>query len=489
MISVSDENQLFERLSAEFGEETGNVIRWILEQNICSSSFHTEGADAWIDIEIGTCCDCTLILKNVSGIPEGKFDCLFFQNNAFVKQGDEYILTGEAEEWEKDLLMPFSVRFTDAKVEAALYRADEQPFHEMPWEYLQLIAGAVLDKYHLSSKYLNDEEKELLPLMKEIVGLSVRELQADTLENRSFPLLKAYMARLRYQEILPLAECLENAGASSRKRKRIAEKLISQLNTLKYASLWRELFHVLTESQKKYPSRTACASSALLEEIRRNIQIHMERHGYSGAYPDYIKTGEVRGIHLAEAYNMDYFVGFEKRAVYHIHCTELYFDGQFEIQFVCGTELLRKYEAAGDIYSCLFDAKGRRLFHTVCYQSGNLYDGEVNRMGGLELCIRTAVKRAELIRLTKEERKAAAVSYVSCWGILFSKFVIEGGLFAGFMMIFFVLAAAATCFVFGEPQMILPVLSENGVWWKALLSIWILYGGAMSVIAILARRK
>lgn len=173
---------------------------------------------------------------------------------------------------------------------------------------------------------------------------------------------------------------------------------------------------------------------------------------------------------------------------YHIHCTEEYFDEHLTVQFVCGTELLRKNETAGDIYSCLFNAKGRRLFQTVSYESEHInLDGE-NETDDLEQKVQIAVKKAELTKLTKEERKAMGDFGISYWKLYLSVFVVMGGLFSVFMTIGFMLIAVAACLIFAQPQTI-PSMFTEVPWWKLFLLTWVLFGGAMGIVTVLAKRK
>ena len=153
---------------------------------------------------------------------------------------------------------------------------------------------------------------------------------------------------------------------NSKKRENRIRKLVSRLNSQKYEPLFRELYGRIARSQEEYPVRAeACCPPELLREKRAKIQTGMESLGYTGSYPDFIKCGTIRGIHPVGSYEKLYFVGMEKRAVFHIHCREFVVGEGLGIEFLCGTELLRKGESAGDICSCLFNAGGRRYFKTV----------------------------------------------------------------------------------------------------------------------------
>ncbi len=256
----------------------------------------------------------------------------------------------------------------------------------------------------------------------------------------------------------------------------------------KYEPLWRELYNLLVKTQKEYSSKASVAFSELLDETRNNIQKLLESHGYSGTYPDFVKSGAIRGIRLADSYGMSYFTGTEKNVVYHIHCTEECFNKHLMIEFICGTKLLRKNDTAGDAYSCLFNAKGRSFFQTISYESDYINnDGELET-NNLEQRVQIAVKKAELQKLTKEERKAIVGCDIPYLILFFLVFFVMGGLFGIFMTLGMALLAVLTCLIVRQPQAI-PSIFMDIPWWALFLLAWALFGGAMGVITILAKRK
>ena len=69
----------------------------------------------------------------------------------------------------------------------------------------------------------------------------------------------------------------------------------------------------------------------------------------------FVKQGEMKKIHLAESYGRSYFVGKEKNVQYYIKCLEIGYDDSYEINFICGTAILKNGESTEDIFDCLFD--------------------------------------------------------------------------------------------------------------------------------------
>lgn len=488
-LNGTHKKQSFDKFSGDLAEEVKTTIWEMLEQNVYCGNIRKTGSDAQIDVNCCAGYNRTLTLINASCIPEGKIDCLSFENGSLIKCNNEYKLLGEAENYEEDLSMPFAICFTDAKVDITLFKANEQLFSETPWMHLQLIASNILSKYILPGEYLNEREKELLPLIAEICKLSYWSVIPGEFQSADFSQLKSYIIAFQYNELYPLIENLETEYFNNNIKDRIIKKLICKLNHQKYEPLWRELYNHLVESQAEYPSKAALFYPInLLIETRSNIQKQMEAFGYSGTYPDFVKKGAIRGIHLAESYDMTYFIGPKNKVAYYIHCTEEYVNEHLIIQFICGTELLKKNETAGDIYSCLFNARGRRLFQTVSYESNHInHDGE-NESDNLAQRIQIAVKRAELVKLTKNERKELIGFDIPWWTLFFTVFIVMGGLFSIFMTIGFMLITAAVCLLFGQLQAF-PLLLSEIPWWLLLVLAWVLFGGAMGIITILAKRK
>lgn len=481
--------QLFEIFSSELPEDAKHALWALLEHDPYCGSIRKVGADAQIDIEYGAGYDRTLTLHNASCIPEGDFDCLSFENGSLVKPGNEYRLVGEAQNYDTDICTPFAIHFTDAKVDIRLYRSDEQTFSGTPWMHLQSIASTILNKYFLPGDYLNAREKELLPLLAEISKLSYWAQIPEEFLGGGFPLLKSYTRKHRFPELLLMLEKLEQQYSNNKKKDHIIQKLAAKLNQQKYEPLWRNLYALLVESQAEYPAKaSACCSEETLLRIRSDIQWLMESHGYSGTYPDFVKTGAIPGIRLAESYDMSYFVGLEKHVNYRIHCTEDWFNGHLMIDFLCGTQLLRKGEDAGDIYSCLFNAKGRRFFQTVSWEHEYAAPDGETKSDNLEQCVQIAVKKTELRKLTKEEQTALMGFDLPGWQLFFLIFMVTGGLFGIFMTLGFMLIGVVICLLFGQPQVI-PDLFAEIPWWGCLAFCWVAFGGSMGIITVLAKRK
>lgn len=485
----TEAKQRFDAFAADLSKEVRSALWDLISCTAYCNAFSRCGEDVVLPVEDCATYRRTLILKNATGLPEEKADCLSFQPTSFTKQDGTYCLVGEAEEYEKDTQTLFAVRFTDAVVKVELFRADAQTFAGNPWNHLSFLAYEILQKHDLPGKFLNEKETALLPLLSEIARLWV--LWVDTTVafcSSGFPLLKERAKKFGYTALYSQFEALENVYENEKKRDKYIEKLVAKLNENGFEPLWRELYGEITASQVTYPTRASAGYSAeKLEALRADIEKKMHAYGYTGSYPDFVKKGQMRGIHLAESYDMTYFVGMEKNVAYHIHCTEEYFNEHLMIEFLCGAALLRKNESAEDIYACLFNAKGRRLFQTVTCEFEYVNEAGEIQSDDLEQRVQIAVKKAEQKKLTKEERKAYIGFDVPWWPVFLAVFIVMGFLFAAFMTLGFILMAVlAGCII--EPSAILSVLTDIP-WWACFLLAWVLFGGVMGIITVLAKRK
>ena len=189
------------------------------------------------------------------------------------------------------------------------------------------------------------------------------------------------------------------------KRMKAVKRLLALLNKQKYKPLWREIYNRIAESQAEYPLKLECVGAETLSLVRKKIQTTMKACGYTGQYPDFVKQGEMKKIHLAESYGRSYFVGKEKNVQYYIKCLEIGYDDSYEINFICGTAILKNGESTEDIFDCLFDANGKRISKKVVCHIEHLNQNKNEISAKLEQAVRVAVKRAEFQTLTKEERR------------------------------------------------------------------------------------
>lgn len=422
-----------------------------------------------------------LILQNAAGLPQDK-EGWYCHDLRMQKTEKGYCFAGQLEDPVEELSEPLRMTFEAARVEVSLFDACKGlSFTDEPWSFLRIVGCAICEKAELPGDYCNPEEKALLPLLRELVSLDFSRQ-----EQASFPELKKLTEKYGYRKAGKLLHKLETIRSDEAAFPKIAEKLKELLCEKAYEPLWRELYEKLTASQAGYPHMAEVLfDPQLLTRSREEIQSLLESKGYSGTYPDFVKTGAVSGIRLEHSYRMTYFVGMEKRARHYIHCREVFMEGYgLMIQFLCGTAFLKKKEAETDVYGCLFNAAGRRLFHTVHHNIST----EPNESDDLQTTIAIAVKKAECLPLTKEEKKAYYGEMLPGWGLFLQILLIVGGLFGIVMtlvmMVVCILMTAASGMASQIPDML------KAMPWGWLLAIgWIGFGGILGLVEVLAYRK
>ncbi len=431
-----------------------------------------------------------LLLRNADSIPNEK-QGYYCHNLDLVckKEENKYCLHGELEEPIEETLEPFALTFSDVEVTVEVYNScDNMTFWENPWDFLRTISFSIGMKADLPGDYCNNAEKGLLPLIKEIVALEYW-MELPEQEYFSFNQLKTLANQYGYEKVKLLFAKLETIKPGDSDFYTTVKKLIFLLCEQKCEPMWREIYEKIKESQAEYPNKVeSLHCNKLLVEVRADIQKLLESHGYIGAYPDFVKDGALKGVHLEQSYNMTYFVGMEKRVQYHIHCYESFEENDYlTIQFLCGTALLKKGEETEDVYGCLFNAKGRRLFHTVHHYIP-LQNCENAEQDDLKTSVNIAVKKAECTKLNKKEQKEYYGKMVPGWGTFWWIFFVAGGIFGITMTLISMIMCILATIAFGLFSDIPEMLSIMP--WGLLLVIgWIGFGGAMGIVEVLARRK
>ena len=490
----------FDRFTADMSTELKAALEDVVFSQVYLETIHVEDKNAILKLEYNAGYERTLTLIDVFGVPEGDYHELDFEDFSLNLADGLYCLAGETYNWDDDTSKPFAIRFKDASVNVSVYNAMYETYTGTPWDRLTSIAWTIMNKYSLSENYVNDKEKELLPLIAELCTLTYWGEVPKAYHTTTLPILKDYANKYGYKKVYKLLKQFELTPEDSKARLKASISLFNELNFLKYEPMWRELYNQLAITQADYPAKTdALCPVEFLTNTREQIQKHLETLGYIGTYPNFNKAGSIMGIRLAESYNLSYFVGLEKNANHLIHCTEAYDNDHLTIEFLCGTELLKKKDTPGDIYSCTFNAKGQRYSQTVIYNTSvPMKEATVNyttdspaeesNIGVLEDYVRIATKRAELKKLTKAERKLITGIDGGSLSLFLFIFIIMGGLFGLFMTLGFMAMAVLCALLFGQPQVIPDMITEIP-WWGCLAFCWIAFGLSMGIITVLVKRK
>jgi len=477
---------LFEYTAARFDMQTREALRSVLQQEFVPKIELQDGDARFLAVS-NTAFDLMLTLKEADGIPADKEGYLFI-GEGLVYNTDtcRYVLYGTAEDMVKDLQHPIAITFEDAICTVQVYNSTSSaPYFETPWEYLCAISHGILHKQMFCPAALNDKERALLPLIKEVIALDYW-LDEQWQAGLSFPNLRALAEKYGIKKALPLFDRLSGCEYNSPAFNKTAKKITALLNLKSSEGMFYEIKGLIDLSQADYPARKIDCER--LPAIREQITALLHGHGFSGTYPDFYKEGDMKGIHLTESYDVTYFVGMEKHVTYRIRCMESMDDDYLTVQFLCGTALLKKGESADDIIDCLFDAKGRRLFATIHYSEylGEPFEGY--QPDDLSLCVKLAVKKVQLQKLTKQEQIACHGMMLPGFGMFLSLFIIGGGLFGVMMTVGMMLICALITAIFGMASEIPAMLAEMP-WGFCLAFCWISFGGIMGLLTVLAKRK
>ena len=425
---------------------------------------------------------CKIVLENpLEEDLESTFEYVDFVGGSISKKSDVYELCGVTDSEDEDTYTaPVVFRFTDARVEYVAYNAfNEMWVYSTPWDYIINVARNIDCKSRAPVDLMNEKEKALLPLIAELLALRDFPKETQGYEVERFSNLECYANKLGFTELIPLIEKVQNERVNNSKRDTRASKLIDQLNKSKYEPLWREIYSLIKDSQEGYPIETF-KNSDELKIARAEIQKIMEENGYTGTYPDFVKIGGINGVHIAESYGISYFVANEKSVEFHLHCSECYGDNFVTIEFLSGAKILKKSENVEDIFSCSFDEKGRRYIYRT------EYDMAEDTVDDLAIKTNIAVKKAELKKLSKSERKLNKDG--SLLGFACYIFLFMGGLFGVLMTAGFMLIELFATLLAGEIAEF-PSLFMQTPWWLICLSCWVLFGAAMSVVTLIAKRR
>ncbi len=488
-VLLDGEKQRFYETAAALSDDTRAAL-WKLAQGTNWPTVLRHGNDLEIVVDGTEAYRRRLFLKDVDGIPEGEEEERFAAIELTLScDGDRYCLTGEVFDAMTDDYRGYSFTFADAETVTEVYDAiNSICLWDHPWNFLITAASGIVAKAYLPGSHCNDQELMLLPLLTEIAALDDWDELPDDFPF-TFPTLKALAAKHGCDTLVPLFDALGQKAPDSAEYTGQVQKIITALCDQSVEPLWREVFDEICASQAVYPDKAEeCCPSPVLIATREAIQAQMARLGFSGEYPNFVKEGPLQGVHLEDSYDTPYVLGPKARMVSRIHCIETVVDRELTVQFLCGTALLNDSEETKDIYSCLFNAGGRRLFHHTEY-STLLYEPDFEYTPQeLGLCVSVAAKKAQLQRLTKDEQHTYSGMREASLRTFLMFLIVVGGVFGLAMTAIFMLLAVLLTFLVGGKAAIAPML-ESVPWGYVLLFCWVAYGGTMATITTLAKRK
>lgn len=381
---------------------------------------------------------------------------------------------------------PVEILFDSAQVGAEVYSAVNSCFEQRPPENIISISEEIYRKSLISNSLLNVREKEIFPLIE---FLTLFHNNYDVCINEDGRKILCSLAQKQGRlKIKRIAERL-----SEKNRERYGAEFCIELCKPDNEPLWRDIFNMLQGSQKGYPIKTEkLCDREILEKTRISISEVMYKNGFTGEYPDFYKKSKTEKCRLLNSYYISYFTGRKKDIDCYVKCAEIYGAFDLTVEFLCGTAFSNNKNGSRtveDIYSCTFDAEGKRFFKTLtAFVPKN--EEKLKEFPNIKSFAEAAAKSAELKKLSKEEKNNLYYQSGSlgCFGVIFL-FLFTGILFSalmtiGFMLIEFVAALIITGSIneFGD-------LFIGTPWWKYFLFMAVLFGGGTAAFTVLSYRN
>lgn len=457
-----------EEVWKDFPMPAARALELLVGFDLEGTRFYSRGEDVYAVMDEYGMIRCTVILKGTGAQPWRELTCY---DRVMTREGDGYRMTAEYFDEEAERAKELDLHFRDVETELEVFRAESA--EQKPWDLLADLAREILQKAEFGGDILNEREKGLLPLLRELVHLSRFGVEVSLCPGLTE--LRRLFDRYGYQELDKPAQRAEAAVGTKKWHSRI-NALKEKLNRVKYEPLWRELYQTVMESQQDYPRRAE--SHPDFPALKKRIEWKLHQQGYRGKYPDFWKEGEVRRLRIAESYGQSYFLWNEKRAVFRIRCQESVYFEELCLDFLCGTELLRPGQEPGDIHRCRFDSKGRTILRTV-YHS-NMEEG------ALEQKLTIAMKKAELRKLDKAERKLDGD--VNLLGLSLAILIFGGGFYALFMLAGMAVVTTAIIWLLEDWATAMETLKELP-WGQVAAIAWLGFGGCMALVEAWAKRN
>lgn len=470
--------QLFEKVAINFSEDVKKAFIHLFETMQYCETVEKQDGKIIFTLDDSDSYKRKLVLQTSQENFIDNFDSFGFSDAQILKEHNGYKLICTAENFDEETSVPIGIFFEQATTEIEVYRADRRGFDDNPWESLAFMASDILKKEYLGAEYFNQKEQDLIPLLKELRALSVWAPLYDE-ESPNFEILKQYITKHNVIHLVPLIDRAAKREKIKSVNPLLLARLTNKFNEANCESLWRELYELVADTQEGYADKILSYNQTKLNKIRLQIEKNFHNLGYEGKYPTFSKKGTIKGIRLEESYNQSYFVGIEKNVEHIIECREFLNCDMLNIQFICGTALLKKGENITDIYSCCFNKNGRRLFKKIYWDAE---DTDV-----LEQFITIAAKKAECTKLSKKEKELLGNGTLS-WQYFVSMFIFAGGLFAILMTsASFLILCLVTAIIDGFGG-ILDMVKQMP-WWLFFTISFVGFGGAMAIVDIKAKTK
>ena len=393
-------------------------------------------------------------LMDASGMPTEK-EIGFFDPYELKEDDNFHILTGQVSDLDYENEEDVQIRFSDAETTFGNLRLEPVDRYGRPWQCLADCGRELLHKAEMAGELLNDRERAILPMLREL-GMVMGYGSDEDISG--FDHLRARFT----PELHPYLDEMERSVKNWKKYRKSADQLLNRLNRVEYLPLWKKIRDEIANTQNDYP-----VSAQVSPEVVRKIEAGLHSRGYSGSYPEFVRTGTIERSRLLKSHGTCRWAQKGTPAVFHIRVVEL---NMGQLQFLCGTELLPDGAQSLGFDSCGFDTKGRRFLRDVTWNEGDDLDRKLH----------LAAKKAELCKLTRKEKDFGEL----LWPLFLVALLGFGGFAAVCMTIGLALVAGLVSLLFGGADAmwnVLTILPYGKVFWFTLAIV----GGTLGALLLL----
>ena len=394
-----------EEILKDFPQQTAAVMKLLLDSEMEEHTIRRTEDGMRLECRCDMAMEYDVDLLGASGLPEDA-DGWYFGPAVLSRDGAGYVLTGTIEDERREEWIDVTLRFEGVEARVWAIRADLDLMYDDPWMNLSSAAFSIVRKEDCVPWLVNDRERELLPLLRELAAL---KFMGDH-GSYAFPILKTRLP----DEIVPMLEKLEQA-AELEELRRCSDRLSRTLRKVKYAPYWEDLHREIGVSQLGYPDHDRKDS-----EIVRKITDYLHDRGYLGSYPDFRKRGTVAKTRWLAADGRYFLVRKGQPLNSYIRCRASRFEGEDHVSFFSGAELPTPGGPIG-VDFCRFRSDGKRFRSQVFLGFGT-------DCGNLSEKLSVVVKNAELLPMNRAERKLNGK--VSFFAVFFWTFLLAGGFYA-----------------------------------------------------------
>jgi hypothetical protein len=359
-----------------------------------------------------------------------------------------YCLEFIQDDWET-APQPIALRFKTAKTKIICYDYSNQSPDLLcePWRLVARSLWALKTKKDLLGlQYCNAAEIQLLPLCGFAPVMSLYSASDDSeTEGHGARAFAAYAKASGNIKMAELTDEYASSADTKLSKKRLA-RMQKALIGKESERLCRHILAKIKAAASAYPKASEYnIDKGLLHWARSRIASAMHAQGFQGDYPHFRKLSSLRGLHVININNTPHLLVNEKHMASCIDCLEEAFGDLFQVTLSIGTVFLKsnQLESFGtmDSLSAFFANKERRKTGILLLAAD---ESDTVDAKEFDEALHTAIKAAQCMKLTKEERRYLFVRNRFTPVASFIVWMISGLLFSLLWCIIFALVASLT---------------------------------------------